>query len=709
MYRIILCLSIKLFYVSTFNYKNFKQHLNKIRKFVKKNPMQIQKPKKQNITTKNKPTQGIVNHAPSRSLLETLDRFFTKYSKIFFWTGFGMTLLFALLLFDMRVSDGGDDSAYIVRAYEFIHHGTFPSFQGPLYPILLSFFVLIFGVKVSLLKLLSLASILGQYYFLHKAFNKRIPSSILYPALLTISVSTSLLYFSSQTYSEGFFMLLQSIFLWLVFKYLIDINEDKKSIKESFKNYIWLGLIIFSIIWTRNVGIGAAIALIGYLLLNLEWKKSIYTLGAIIAVLMPFEILKKLFFHTEGAQFSNQASGLMLKDFYNPAKGTEDIAGLFQRFIDNSNLYLSKHLFVFIGLKPEDMPQITPKLTILVYILVIWALISVIRKNKPLYFTILYTGFMSVVTFLAVQKHWDQPRLIIPYFPLLIISIYTGFYYLLQLKWTKKFQIIYLLPFLIIFFASFPRVLSKVEKHSKTLQANLSGNRFYGMTPDWVNFIKMSEWVAENIPEEDMVACRKPEISFVYSGRGFYGMYNVPTMDPDTFLLSLNKKSGFVPITANIIQMGSSPQEQQFHRQMSQFSYVFINSSLMNDSNQMIGNKVLAVYLVPEQYKDSTINLGNQLGIEFENDISGLIKTFLKDNWSFAIHNPDLMIEELRTNKIKYFILASLRKNPSANTGDIITTLHRFIYFVQLKYPNIYKEVHTIGTTEPATLIQINY
>lgn len=679
--------------------------------------MQNPKPKKQPTPLKTRATQANVNIPKNVDLLETLNHFFSKYAKLFFWIGFGFTLIFSLLLFDMRVSDGGDDSAYIVRAYEFIHSGTFPSFQGPLYPIILSFFVLIFGVKVSLLKLVSLVALLGQYYFLHKAFYKRIPSSILFPALLTISVSTSLLYFSSQTYSESFFMFLQSLFLWLVFKFLIDPVQENKSIKETYKGYLWIGLVSFAIIWTRNVGLGTAIALFGYLFLNFEWKKLLYSIVSVVVVLLPFEILKKLLFHTQGAQFSAQAEGLLLKDFYNPAKGTEDIAGLFQRFIDNSNLYLSKHFFVFIGLKPENLegltpeqlPHINPLFTIIIYAIVIWALIAVIKKNKYLFFTILYTGFMSVVTFFAVQKHWDQPRLIIPYFALLIIAIYSGFYYLLKIKWLKKLQIIYLIPFLIIFLASFPRAISKVEHHSKTLQANLSGNRFYGMTPDWVNFIKMSEWVADNIPEEDMVACRKPEISFVYSGRGFYGMYNVPTMNPDTFLLSLNQKQGFKPIAANIIQIGNSPQVQQFHALMSKYTYTIINASLMNESNELIGNKVLAVYLVPETYADSIMNVGISKGIEFEKDVPGMVKTFLKDNWSFAIHNPDLMIEELRVNKIKYFILASLRKNPSANTGEIITTLHRFIYFVQLKYPNIYKEVHTIGVTEPSTLIKINY
>jgi hypothetical protein len=57
-------------------------------------------------------------------------------------------------LFDIRVSLSGDDSEYILRAYNFIH-GEFPTFQGPLYPIVLSPFIALFGISLPLLKMLS--------------------------------------------------------------------------------------------------------------------------------------------------------------------------------------------------------------------------------------------------------------------------------------------------------------------------------------------------------------------------------------------------------------------------------------------------------------------------------------------------------------------------------------------------------------------------
>ena len=72
------------------------------------------------------------NSIPQIDFLDVLNVFFKKIAPLLFWLGLGMTILFSLLLFDLKVSDGGDDSSYIVRAYEFIKNGVFPTFQGPL-------------------------------------------------------------------------------------------------------------------------------------------------------------------------------------------------------------------------------------------------------------------------------------------------------------------------------------------------------------------------------------------------------------------------------------------------------------------------------------------------------------------------------------------------------------------------------------------------
>jgi hypothetical protein len=96
----------------------------------KKNAKTGNKEKPENTKTKSS--------AAPKDLLDIIDQFFEKRSKTFFYISLGLTILFSLLLFDVKVGIGGDDSTYILRAYEFIKEGVYPGYQGPLYPMLLS-------------------------------------------------------------------------------------------------------------------------------------------------------------------------------------------------------------------------------------------------------------------------------------------------------------------------------------------------------------------------------------------------------------------------------------------------------------------------------------------------------------------------------------------------------------------------------------------
>src|SRR6056297_1010458 len=103
----------------------------------------MSKPKKYN-RKKNKKGEN-----KSYGLLDRFDQFFDKKNTLFLLISFFFTLLFSFLLFNFRVSEAGDDSAYILRAYDFINEFKFPTFQGPLYPIFLSLFIFIFGLNIT--------------------------------------------------------------------------------------------------------------------------------------------------------------------------------------------------------------------------------------------------------------------------------------------------------------------------------------------------------------------------------------------------------------------------------------------------------------------------------------------------------------------------------------------------------------------------------
>src|ERR1700691_2925487 len=70
------------------------------------------------------------------TLFSSYNKWLEKNSKSLIIIILSIGTLFSLLLFQARMDIGGDDSGYILRAYDFIHKGVFPSYQGPLYPLM---------------------------------------------------------------------------------------------------------------------------------------------------------------------------------------------------------------------------------------------------------------------------------------------------------------------------------------------------------------------------------------------------------------------------------------------------------------------------------------------------------------------------------------------------------------------------------------------
>lgn len=637
---------------------------------------------------------------PKRDLLDVLDGFFTKKLNFFFWLGVIFTGLFTLLLFEVKVATGGDDSAYILRAFNFVKEFQFPSYQGPLYPILLSPFIAIFGIKLPLLKFISTIAIVIAAIYFFKAFRSRVPSTLLVFTFVIISYNYYLLYFGSQTYSEAFFLMLQALFFYFAFKYFI--NEGYSPV---IKDYFVTGGLLFLMCLTKNVAYASLGALIGYFIVTARWKNIMYSLGAFFAFMVPWEILKRLIWSANEIQFSQQGSKLLYKDFYNPSLGKEDFFGLLQRIIDNSHLYLSKHFYKFIGLRGDDATDILPFLTVVTVALFIVALILVFRKNKVLLFTGIYTASLLLITFVSLQKHWDQWRMIIICFPFMLLLLLTAFYYIFKLEQFKSLQLLFPLFGIVIIIASMNITSAYVKVQRQVLSRNMSGDMLFGFTPDWQNYIRMSKWAAQNVPPEYMIACRKPEISFIYGERKFYGIPKVPVTNVDS-IITENKSDSIVYSLFHIKKMAQT--EQRVDLKYSQYlqgivSGEFAFADTITDDSNFIGIYELPLKKLEEMRNDPLIK-----GIVTEEpDAANWIKNKLKEGADISIVQPDYIYDLLKKSKVKYAILASLRLNPNENTGNIITTLHRYLYFIQLKYPDAFREIQRIGDEESSSLIEI--
>lgn len=483
-------------------------------------------------------------------LFSIIDQYFTKKQNIFFKIFFAITFLFTILLFDMKVSVGGDDATYIIKAWDFLNEFKFPTFQGPLYPVLLSIFIWMFGINLPILKFISALFLLGHFFAFYYAFKNKIPSLILTATLILISINAYFLFYGSQTYNETFFMCMQMLFFIFFFKNFITEQPYDLTLKKQLKPYFYLGVFILVLGLIKSMGYATIIVVVLYFMSQRQWKAVGFSILSFGVTIGAWKIFKLAVWQEKTAQFSDQASKLFLIHPYDPSKGTETITGFFHRFIDNSNIYISKHVFKLLGLRPEIIklekgfasPEVLPFLTIFVYIIILVAIYSIFKKNKYLLFTGIYLITALGITFVILQTIWESTRLIIPYYPILLMFIFVGIYELFKFKKLKNFQFVFPLILVVVFYTTFKVSTVKIKENQKNLSASMRGNILSGLSPDWKNYINMCQWAAKNVPDSVMIASRKPNISFIYTKRRFRGIYKVPdNTDPDSLLQNLYK------------------------------------------------------------------------------------------------------------------------------------------------------------------------
>jgi hypothetical protein len=646
-------------------------------------------------------TQPKKNKPVKKDLLDSLSDYFINRQKIIFFFGLALTLLFSILLFDVKVSPGGDDSAYITRAYDVVHGFTFPVFQGPLYPFVLSFFVWIFGINLIVLKCFSLLCVVFSVYLFYKTFADKMPPVIVGVTFILLSFNYSLLYYSSQTYSEAFYLLLQSILFWVMAKKFTGEDSEKRSLKD----YFIVGLLVFLLTLTRNVALGALLAVIGYFVVTRKWKSLLMSFGSFTVCYVLFGVFKRIIWGDTGLQIASQASSIGYKSFYNPSMGNEDFMGFVQRFIDNSNMFFSKHIFNFLGLR-LDAPGTSIILMLLIWIVLGIALFLGLRKNKLLLLTAIYTIAMCAVSFIALQKDWSQSRMIIVYLPFFLIMFFAVLFHWFKTDRFKRFQFLVPVTAVLLIYTSFNFTASNVKQQNVTLSHNLDGDLLYGLTPDWVNYILMSKWAAANVPKNAGVAVRKQDISFIYGQRKFIGITKVPTITPDSLLKLIPQ-----PMTYVGIEMDKLIQSPVYNDSLRAKIVAFVNGDLKLASDSAPKPALIGVFRFRTGEFAEWEQIINKSGIKYEKNLIPWIKNLKNTSKKFAISIPDQLLEQLKKADIRYLLLASLRTNPSQKTASIIDTLQRFVYFIQLKYPDMFKLIHQIGAQdeEPAQLIQLIY
>jgi hypothetical protein len=442
------------------------------------------------------------------------------------------------------------------------------------------------------------------------------------------------------------------------------------------------------------------LAMLFFLLLERRFRSAGLLAVSFAIFLVPYKIYKSLVWDSVSTQSGGQLGEILLKNPYNKALGTEDLSGMITRFFENARIYLSKHFMIGIGLHDPASMEKNWFVVLIVGLLFLITLYIAFRRNKKMLFIAIYLGGCISATFIALQQSWDQMRMVVIYIPMLLLLIIWGIQHLSEKKGYGFLAI--LLPFFLflMFFKTLSHSMDKAKANRRVLVRNINGNRYYGFTPDWQNFLRMSEWVGANIPDSALVASRKPSMSFIYSkGRDFYGMYRFPTEVPGEFLPKLISRTGELSVISDTKLSMQWPINEQLAIKKLNVAYV------------AEGSEVFGVYNLKGDTSGMVADMLDRYQID-PISVDSLLHRVGKSSQSCFAVSADSLLQNLRDQGVDYVIVASLRSNPNMNTGNIINNIQRYLYFIEHKYTGILSLVHQVGQTpqdEPAWLYKINY
>ena len=481
-------------------------------------------------------------------LFEKIENFTKAKANIILIISIVIAVVFSIIFFNPDVTVGGDDSIYIKSAYDFRHGLAFPSWHGSMYSIVLSIVIFVFGLNLIVLKLVSVAFTVGSIYIIQKILLKISNYTVTAFTILATSLSLLLSIYASTTYSEPFFIFIQALYIYLFIKYITSNNN----IKTDWKKMLLFGVLSYLMFQTRTVSIAAVGATLLYLLFEKKFINSTLYVAFIALTHLTFSFYKKIVWKIEHTGFEHQLEILRLKHPYKPNDGNDNLMGFIHRIWDNSEIYLSKHLMKMTGFKSIESRESNTILTIALLISIFFFAFIVIKKNKKTLFLVLYLVGIIGLTFVSLQKIWDQDRLIIIYFPYIVGIFFMGLWHLFQNKQLKNFQFLPIMFSIILLLSITAQSVKGIEKYS--YKNKFKSGEFSSYNPDWQNYLKATRWASLNLSDTSVVVCRKPGMAWI-SGEGndiFKGLYNVEYDNADSIQKTFEELGATHVIMANL-------------------------------------------------------------------------------------------------------------------------------------------------------------
>lgn len=452
---------------------------------------------------------------------------------VFNWKPYGVIIQIAVIvisfaicyhyIFDKKINVNGDNAGYYLLAksihkgagytyYNDITHSPTDTFP-PGYPFFLAVFMFI-SQDIGFLSFLNGLLFLGSLLLLWDLVKRfgvgwQVAMVTVFFTLCNFHIAGS----SITTMSEVPYLFFTLLTLFI----LVRLNPEESMMRN--RNFYLLLLCIVASYHTRSTGLALLLGIVFYLLTYRRWKESLTLLAGFVLLSLPWFMRGKML----GIPSAYREAVVKVNP-YKPELGNVNMAGMITRFGKNFERYYSKEIPS--GLFPcfDINYKVTAETYLWVWgtIFILLMLFGLIKLPKYRSLMLGYFG-ASFGILLLWPEVWFGTRFMMPMIPLMILlviwAVVSLFNFLMKkMKLSISFNALVLLP--LVYFYIIPyKGYNQSQDYQMYPLLRLHNQAILDYQPNWKRFFDMAEWAKDSLPQNAVVACKKPELFHVFSDR----------------------------------------------------------------------------------------------------------------------------------------------------------------------------------------------
>lgn len=412
-------------------------------------------------------------------------------------------LIISLLLFSPQLFTGGDNVMYLILAeslvsgkgYRDVHlpeeppHTKFP--VG--FPLLLSIPKFIFSESVIAPKLLVLLTSLLAFVLIYRVYELVFRTRVTMLAIFYLFIPLFYIY--------NHFVLSEIPYLCCSFAALYLFLKARKGRHSLF--YLSFVLAVFSFL-IRSAGIALIVAMMIVLLIEKRFTYFVILLVVFLAAFIPWQI------RSAGIpEASTYFDEILMRDPYDVQLGKIGVIDYATRILNNFVTYS-------FTISPQAFLPLIRSRPLLVVVGVFLLVFMVLGFVKPIRkFTVIeYYFIISVLIMFSWPRIWSASRFMLPLMPIIIIYFFCG----LSLV-ARRVRVKYLAEVIVVavIALNIVKIFPGAKQAMRFNVAYFSGDKYAGYTPQWRSYLKVIEWIPSHIPDDKIIAARKPQFVYLLS------------------------------------------------------------------------------------------------------------------------------------------------------------------------------------------------